>query len=80
MNPIEAGARAILQTGYCERLCAGDHNPETCLECAAINARAAAIAMVGALSDERVRKLSCLYDFKSPDAFRAELTKQLTED
>ena len=27
-----------------------------------------------------VRKLSCLYDFESPDAFIAELTKQLTED
>ena len=40
-DQVEQAANAILETGYCPRLCAGDHNTETCFECAKIEAQAA---------------------------------------
>ena len=40
-DQVGRAAKAILQTGYCPRLCAREHNTETCLECAKIEARAA---------------------------------------
>ena len=77
-NPIEAGARAIcdVEHGKGEY----DNLPEQFREQWREPARAAAIAMVGALSDEACLDLSDTdrpMSF-SPERFRAELIKQLT--
>ena len=89
MNPIEAGAHAYDQSSPCKAHMpkAGHYRARewTCVDCKHIRIRAAAIAMVGELSDEQcisMRERLCAASGAVVDVateVRAELTKRLTE-
>ena len=69
MNPIEAGARA-----YDVEYASGAYAlHERCI-------RAAAIAMVGALQEPEFDVWDLAGDVRTPEEFRAELIKQLTDE
>ena len=84
MTPIEAGARAIhVNDKTSSFIVPWDEMGDMGRELYSRSARAAAIAMVGALSDrqcDEVRTEAQEGWPRSATAFRAELVKQLTGD
>ena len=84
MNPIEAGACAIAQIRNSHITTSGPEPANYWSVQDGQMARAAAIAMVGALGDEQVDRCLTVAWNRHPDKrgqeFRAELTRQLTED